>query len=177
MRDDDPVEQLKRALEDYVYNLDPKLDLPMAAAHALIRGLDSQALRELAGQTRDATYEVRELVPSVIEELEVEVSALPQTVFARAREAASAYLSGSLRFTSAATRVTELLYAEDYLRFDDRPDTAYPACEDLWLLSEWLDADNRGYSGSSGYLFESPDAAERYFADLARALTDGNVNR
>ncbi|HEU5128418.1 MAG TPA: hypothetical protein VFU12_10555 [Glycomyces sp.] len=164
-------------MEDYLYDLDPNLDLPMEAAHALARGLDSRALRELAGQARDATYEVREVVPSVIEELEIGLSDLPEAVFARAREAASAYLAGSLRFTPAATRVAELLLAEDYLGFDNRPDTAYTECENLWLLSEWLDAVNQGYSDSSGYLFESSDAAERYFADIARALTVGNVNR
>ncbi|WP_157930622.1 hypothetical protein [Glycomyces xiaoerkulensis] len=170
------MEQLKRALEDYLYDLDSDLDLPLEAAHALARGLDSQALRELAGQASDATCEVRELVPSVIEELEVDLSDLPEAVFTRAREAASAYLSGALRFTSAATRMAELLSADHYLSFDDRPDTTHPACEHLWDLKEWLDMLRDGYSDIAGCLFNSPEVAEQYFTKLAQALTDGDAN-
>ncbi|GAB3644981.1 hypothetical protein GCM10028833_03230 [Glycomyces tarimensis] len=85
--------------------------------------------------------------------------------------------SGSLRFTTAATRVTELLAAEEYLSNEGQPDADYAEGEELWLLSEWLHAVNRGYGDSAEVLFESADAAERYFADLARSLTDGSVNR
>lgn len=177
VRNNDQVKQLRRALEDYLYDLNPDLDLPLEAAHALIRGLDSQALRELAGQSPDAIYEVRELVPSVIEELQLALTSLPEATFDRAREVAHAYLTGSVRFTAAATRVTDLLYGEEYLGFADRPDTTYPECEDLWRLNEWLDAARLGHSNVLGYLFESPDAAERYFAGLARAWTDIDEDR
>ncbi len=164
-------------MEDYLYDLDSALDLPMEAAHALTRGLDSRALAELAGQPRDAAYEVRELVPSVIEELALDLAPLPEAVFTRARETASAYLSGSLRFPLAAMRLTQLLLDEEYLSFDNRPEAAYPECEHLWLLNEWLEAVSLGYSDTSGYLFESSEAAERYFGGLARAITDDNANR
>ncbi|MEU0797816.1 hypothetical protein ABZ342_47785 [Amycolatopsis sp. NPDC005961] len=49
-------------------------DLPMAAAEALVRGVDSPALRELAGLARDsATTEIEDLYRDALGELDVTI--------------------------------------------------------------------------------------------------------
>jgi hypothetical protein len=161
------VETLRRALEDYLYELDAALDLPMVAAHALARGIDSQALAELASLSKDAAYEIRDLVPTVVEELSIDVSTLPEAVFRKAGEAAHAYLAGDLEFRSAARRVTELMFNRDYLDFDERPDVGIDHFDDLWLLNEWIYAVDIGYEHDGVYYFETSEDAEAYFKAVA----------
>jgi hypothetical protein len=164
------VEALRRALEDYLYELDPALDLTMVAANALVRGLDSPALAELAGLSKDSAYEIRELLPAVVAELSIEVSPLPDAVFRKAGETAREYLAGDLGFLPAARRVAGLMYGPDYLDFADRPDVGLAPFDDLWLLNEWLFAVDHGHEHDSAYSFRTPGEAEEYFKSVAAAL-------
>ncbi|MDN3239990.1 hypothetical protein [Glycomyces tritici] len=164
------METLRRAIEDYLYELDANLDLSMVAAHALTRGIDSPALAELAGLSRDTLYEIRELVPTVVEELSIDVGSLPEAVFRKAGEAARDYLAGDLGFRPAVRRVTELMFNRDYLDFDDRPDVGIDQFDDLWLLNEWIFAVDIGYERDGVYYFETSTDAEMYFKTVASAL-------
>lgn len=129
------MKQLRHAIEDYLYGLNAELDLPLEAAHALVRGLTSPSLAELAGLSTDATYEIRELLPMVTEELSIEVASLPGAVFRKACETAAEYRVGTLEFRSAASRVTALLLDNEYLMFEKRPDMASTVFNDLWRLN------------------------------------------
>jgi hypothetical protein len=164
------VDTLRRAIEDYLYELDAALDLSMVAAYALTRGIESQALAELAGLSKDAAYEIRELVPRVVEELSIDVSPLPDAVFRKAGEAACDYLTGDLEFRPAVRRVTELMYNRDYLAFDERPDVGIDQFDDLWLLNEWIYAVDDGHERDGVYYFETSRDAETYFETVASVL-------
>jgi hypothetical protein len=164
------VETLRRAIEDYLYELDAALDLTMVAAHALARGIDPQALAELAGLSKDAVYEIRELVPRVVEELSIDVSPLPEAVFRKAGEVSCGYLAGDLEFRPAVRRVTKLMFNRDYLDFDERPDVGIDQFDDLWLLNEWIYAVDIGYEHDGVYYFETSADAEAYFKTVASVL-------
>ncbi|MER7575553.1 hypothetical protein [Streptomyces sp. NPDC126514] len=66
------MDRLQRSAWQYVAEVLPPEELPMLAAHALVDGRDSPALRELAGLPRrsDAT-EIRELYVQALHELGV----------------------------------------------------------------------------------------------------------
>ncbi|GAB3999380.1 hypothetical protein GCM10029992_28000 [Glycomyces albus] len=164
------METLRHAIEDYLHGLDASLDLPMIAAYALARGIESPALAELAGLSRDSAYEVGELVPSVVEELSIDISPLPEVVFRKAREAAHAYLTGDLDFLTAARRVTSWMFDTGYLDFDERPDIGLPSLDDLWLLNEWIFAHAHGTEEDGRYYFKTGKDAESYFKAVATAL-------
>ncbi|WP_035697929.1 hypothetical protein [Glycomyces tenuis] len=165
------MKQLRHAIEDYLYGLNAELDLPLEAAHALVRGLTSPSLAELAGLSTDATYEIRELLPMVTEELSIEVAPLPDAVLRKACETAAEYRVGTLGFRSAASRVTALLLDNEYLMFEKRPDMASTVFNDLWRLNEWLYATERGHLNDSTYFFTTSKEAEAYFRDVVQALT------
>jgi hypothetical protein len=164
------VEELRRAIEDHLYELRGDLDLPMEAAYALVRGLDSPALAELAGLAADDSYQIRELIPAVIEELSIDMASLAEAVISRARETASSYLTGNLEFRPAAKRIVELLPYETYLTLEDFPEESVPALDDLWRLDEWLYATERGFHDDSRYFFSTREDAEAHFRNAARSL-------
>ncbi|WP_460540402.1 hypothetical protein [Glycomyces halotolerans] len=164
------METLRHAIEDYLHGLDAYLDLTMIAAHALACGIDSPALAELAGLSKDSAYEIRELVPAVVEELSIDISPLPEAVFRKAREAAHAYLNGDLDFLTAARSVTNLMFDTDYLDFDERPDVGLTPLDDLWLLNEWIYAIAHGTEADGWYYFKTSEDAESYFESVAAAL-------
>lgn len=164
------MEALRRAIEDYLYGLDTSLDLTMAAAEALARGIDSPALADLAGQSKDAVYEIRELIPIVVEELSIKVAPLAEAVFRQAREVARGYLAGELDFLTAARCVTGLLYDPDCLDVEERPDIGLAPLDDLWLLNEWVDAIDHGSEDDGWYCFKTRADAESYFRSVATAL-------
>ncbi|MCD0447197.1 hypothetical protein LO763_26630 [Glycomyces sp. A-F 0318] len=164
------METLRRAIEDYLYGLDDTLDLSMVAAHALVRDIDSQALAELAGLSTGSEYEFRELVPTVVEELSVELSPLPEAVFRKAGEVARAFQAGDLDFLTAARRVTNLMFDSDYLDFEERPDVGLKVFDNLWLLNEWVFAIDYGAEEDGWYCFKTREDAESYFETVASAL-------
>ncbi len=57
------VQRLMRVFEDFVYGFDSGVDVPMEAAHALVRGFDSPGLRDLAGLDRERDIAQRREVP------------------------------------------------------------------------------------------------------------------
>lgn len=165
------MEALRRMIEDYLYGLDNSLDLTMAAAEALARGIDSPALANLAGQSKDAVYEIRELLPIIIEELSIKVAPLAEAVFRKTREVARKYLAGELDFLTAARCVTGLLYDPNYLDAEERPDVGLAPLDDLWLLNEWVHAIDQGASEDDcGCYFKTRADAESHFGSVATAL-------
>jgi hypothetical protein len=172
--DDCSVETLTCAIEDYLYGLDTGLDPTMAAAEALARGLDSPALAELAGLSKDSAYEIREVVPNVVDELAIEVSSLPEAVFRKAGEPARAFLTGDLEFLTAARLVTDLLFRTDYWNFDDRPDIGIDVFDSIVSLNEWVFAVDNGHEDDGWYYFNSREDAEACFRAVASALADAD---
>ncbi|QSB06097.1 hypothetical protein [Natronoglycomyces albus] len=149
------MERLRRAIEDYLHELD--------AAHALTCGVDSEALAELAGLSKDSVYKIRELVPTVVEELSIDVAALPESVFRKSGEAAREYLTGDLGFRPAVRQAIGLMFDRDYLAFDVRPDVGINQFNDLWLLNEWIYAVDNGHERDGVYYFETSENAEASF--------------
>ncbi|MEU6858946.1 hypothetical protein AB0B28_08755 [Glycomyces sp. NPDC046736] len=168
------MKSLRLAIEDYLYELDA-LDLTMAAAEALARGVDSPALAELAGLSKNSAYEIREIVPQVIEELAIEVSPFPEAAFRRAADTARSYLAGDLDFRTAARRVTDLVFHTGYVDFDERPDIGLGILDDLTLLNEWVYAVDNGPEEYGWYYFESSKDAEASFRSVASALSAASV--
>jgi hypothetical protein len=60
---------LVRACEDYFYNFDPWVDVPVAAAEVLGEGLMSPALIDLACLRHNDRFEICTLIPQVFSEL------------------------------------------------------------------------------------------------------------
>ncbi|THV28746.1 hypothetical protein [Glycomyces paridis] len=164
------METLRHAIEDYLYGLDGSLDLTMAAAHALARGIDSPALAELAGLPRQSPYEIRDLAPVVVAELSLEVAPLPDAVFRKAQESARAHRDGDLDFLSTAFRITTLMCDQDYLGFAERPDVGLDSFEHLMSLNEWLYAVTYGTEDDGWIWFASREDAERCFEAIVSAL-------
>ncbi|MCH7231656.1 hypothetical protein L0U85_12450 [Glycomyces sp. L485] len=142
----------------------------MVAAHSLTRDINCQALAELAGLSKDSTYEIRELVSAVIAELSIDVAPLPEAVFRKAGEAARDYLAGDLGFRPAIRQVTELMFDRNYLAFDVRPDVGVGQFDDLWLLNEWIYAVDNGHERDGVYYFETSEDAEACFKAVATVL-------
>ncbi|WSB49182.1 hypothetical protein OHA00_18480 [Streptomyces cellulosae] len=66
------MDRLEHSAWQYVAEVLPPEELPMLAAHALVDGLDSPALRELAGLQRSSDEtEIRELYVQTLHELGV----------------------------------------------------------------------------------------------------------
>jgi hypothetical protein len=170
--DDCSVEPLTCAIEDYLYGLDSGLDLTMAAAEALVRGIDSPALAELAGLSKDAAYEIREVVPKVIDELSIKLSTLPEAVFRKAGDPARAFLAGDLDFMAAAQQVTDLLFKTDYWHFKHRPDVGIDAFDSIMDLNEWVYAVSNGPEEDGWYYFKARSDAEACFRAVAMVLVD-----
>lgn len=164
------MDTLTHAIEDYLYRLDSRLDLTMAAAEALARGIDSFALAELAGLSKGAAYEIREILPKVVDELAIKVSTLPEAVFRKAGHPARAFLAGDLELLTAARQVTDLLFRTDYWDFDERPDIGLDAFNDIALLNEWVYAEDNGCEGDGWYFFKSYADAETCFRAVAATL-------
>jgi hypothetical protein len=76
----DPV---ARACEDYFYNFDPQVDVPLGAAEVLCSGLMSPALIDLVCLRRDDRSEICALVPRVFAELGRVFRSGPAVAFAR----------------------------------------------------------------------------------------------
>lgn len=155
------VQRLMRVFEDFVYGFDSGVDVPMEAAHALVRGLDSPGLRDLAGLDREERHEIRDLVPLVSEQLGFAIEPLKVVFERRVREIAAAYLAGEREFTDALSGVLTLFW-----RYQDEG-IGYYCCDALLDLQLWLDV--REYDETFGLVA----AAERDFRTRAIAMVDG----
>jgi hypothetical protein len=155
------VQQLRRVFEDFVHGLDAEVDVPMEAAHALIRGLESPALVDLAGLRREERLETRDLIPAVAEDLGFAIDPLKAVIDRRAREVAAAYLAGEREFTDALSAILALHW---HCRDESG---GYWCCDAMLDLQLWLDV--REYDDTFG----SAEAAERDFRRRAVAMVDG----
>jgi hypothetical protein len=155
------LQQLVRVFEDIVHGFDAGFDVPMEAAHALVRGLDSPALVDLAGLNRNEPLEVRDLVPIVAEELGFAIDPLNVVVERRTRAAAAEYLVGELGFVDALSGILLLFW-----RYRDEG-IGYYCCDAVLHLQLWLEV------GEFDDAFGSAEDAERDFRSRAAAMVDG----
>jgi hypothetical protein len=155
------VQRLIRVFEDFVYGFDSGVDVPMEAAQALVSGVDTPTLRDLAGLDHDERLEIRDLIPVVAEQLGVSIEPLKAVFERRVREIAAAYLAGEREFTDALSGILALFW-----HYQDEG-IGYYCCDALLHLQVWLDA--REYDETFG----SIEAAERDFRARAIAMVDG----
>jgi hypothetical protein len=155
------MQRLIRVFEDFVYGFGSGVDVPMAAAHALVRGLDSPALMDLAGLNREERLEIRDLIPTVAEQLGFDIETLKAVFERRVREIAAAYLAGEREFMDALTGILALFW-----RYQDEG-IGYYCCNAMLDLQLWLDV--REFDQS----FDSEAAAERDFRARAVAMVEG----
>lgn len=155
------MQRLVRVFEDFVYGFDSGVDVPMEAAHALVRGLDSPALVDLAGLNREERLEIRDLIPTAAAELGFAIEPLKVVFERRVREIAAAYLAGEREFIDALSRILALFW-----RYQDEG-IGYYCCSALLDLELWLDV--REYHDAFG----SEAAAERDFRASAVAMVEG----
>lgn len=151
--------------EDFVYRFDRGVDVPLEAAHALVRGLETPGLVELAGMRRDQTLDIEDLIPQVVEELGTSIAPRGTVVERRANEAASGYLTGDSGFIDGLSGVLSW-YAQYF-----EAGYGYRCCElmlwlELWLVS--FDDD-----GDTTYWFGSQAAAEEAFREHCLAMAEG----
>jgi len=155
------VQRLMRVFEDFVHGFGSGVDVPMEAAHALVRGLDSPALRDLAGLGREERLEIRDLIPVVAEQLGFAIEPLKAVFERRVRETASVYLAGEREFTEALSDILALFW-----RYRDEG-IGYRCCDALLDLQLWFDVRENDHT------FGSVEGAERDFRARALAMVDG----
>ncbi|MFC3492899.1 hypothetical protein [Glycomyces rhizosphaerae] len=155
------MQRLVRVFEDFLYGFDSGVDVPMEAAHALVRGLDSPALIDLAGLNRDDRLEIRDLIPTAAEELGVAIEPLKAVFERRVREIAAAYLAGEREFIDALTGILALFW-----RYQDE-DIGYYCGNAMLDLELWLDVREFDHN------VDSEAAAERDFRARAVTMVEG----
>ncbi|MBB4742591.1 hypothetical protein BJY16_006050 [Actinoplanes octamycinicus] len=107
------MEKLREAADDYVLDQLGGADLPMVAAHALARGVDSPALRELAGLSRTDVREAADLLKQAMSELGHPLCEPAAVRWRRARDLARAVLGGEVAPDRAAGQIAYLLVDAD----------------------------------------------------------------
>src|SRR3954452_16663594 len=80
-------------------------DLPEIATEALVRGLDSPALRVLAGQSRDDVRDSAELFRVALDELDIDLPDADSAQWYLARRAAGDIVAGRIRPAHGATEL------------------------------------------------------------------------
>ncbi|MFB9662204.1 hypothetical protein ACFFXY_20925 [Glycomyces mayteni] len=129
-------------------------------------------MAELAGLSKGAAYEIREIVPKVVDELAIKVSTLPEAIFRKAGHPARAFLAGDLEFLTAAREVTDLLFGTACWDFAERPDVELDSFGDITLFNEWVYTVDNGFEDDGWYFFKSRSDAEACFRAVAAALTN-----
>jgi hypothetical protein len=159
------VQRLMRVFEDFIHRFDRGVDVPMEAAHALTRGLDTPALVELAGMRRDQTLDIEDLIPQVVDELGASIAARGTVVERRAGEIASGYLAGHIAFIDGLSDVLSWharYFEEGY---------GFRCCDSMLWLELWLVS--IGDDGDITYWFGSQTAAEKAFREHCSAMVEG----
>jgi hypothetical protein len=143
VREDDLMEEIRRVADDYVLRRLCAEDLPMAAAQALTRGVDSPALRELAGLGRADVRDAVDLLGKAMAELGHPVRSPGAILRERAQLAAVRLLAGELAAPEAAGQIAALLCEADHL--DERDSSSELATRFEVLSADWDDypADQR----------------------------------
>ncbi len=107
------MDALARAAEDFLYDFEPRADVPLAAAEALAEGMLSPALIDLACLRRDDRSEIHTLIPQLFNELGRPLPSRPAAAFARAQEAARETLDGARSYDEGLLRLIRFLMQED----------------------------------------------------------------
>lgn len=157
------MQRLVRVFEDFVYGFDGGVDVPMEAAHALVRGLDAPALVDLAGLHRDQTLDIGDLIPVVAEQLGTFVPARDAVVEQRMRETAADYLAGNKGFRDSLSNVLWW-----FMRYFE--EGSYRCCDSMLWLDLWLSS---GEFDDWTYWYGSPEAAETAFREHCSAVVEG----
>ncbi len=123
-------------------------DLPEIATEALVRGLDSPALRVLAGQSRDDVRDSADLFGLALDELGIDLPDADSALWHLARRAAGDMVAGQIR---PARGVAELWPA--YLKVRDNGDL-------------------RIFAGLASTLEDHPEDAEHIEADMVAAARE-----
>jgi hypothetical protein len=146
------VEQFTRAVDDYILRRVDARDLPMIAAQALARGVDSPALRELAGLGRADARDAADLLTRALQELGRPLRGPQQVRWDRARRLAGDVVAGALSAADGAERIAALLCEADHRDDHGR------AC-DLATRFEMLSLDWDDYPGQRPTIVEEIRAA------------------
>jgi hypothetical protein len=152
------VQILRAAADDYVLQRVGAEDLPMIAADALARGVDSPALRELAGLSRTDTRESADLLAHAMGELGHPLRERRVVLWDRARQAAAALINGALGAEVAAGEIAWLLCEAEHL--DEHGARCDLATRFELLSVNWTDMPERR------------DEVERSILAAARELSD-----
>jgi hypothetical protein len=159
------VQRLIRVFEDFIYGFDSGVDVPMEAAHALVRGLDGPALVDLAGLGTDQRLEVRDLIPMVSAELGMVVPPREAVVAGRISEVAAQYLDGEIKFLDALPWT--LWWFGKY--FEEG--SGYRCCDEMLWLQLWYE--DLDFDGNTTFGFGSAEAAEKAFRRHTASTVDG----
>ena len=154
-----------RVFEDFVHRFDRGVDVPMEAAHALGRELETPGLVELAGMHRDQTLDIEDLIPRVVDELGISIAARGTVVEGRAGEVVSGYLAGDIAFIDGLSGV--LSWHARY--FEDG--YGYRCCDSMLWLELWLVSVDD--DGDTTYWFGSQTTAEEAFRGHCSAMVEG----
>ncbi|WP_091028952.1 hypothetical protein [Glycomyces harbinensis] len=166
------MDALARACEDYFYDFDPWMDVPLAAAESLSAGLMSQALIDLACLRRDDRSEICALVPQVFAELGRAFPSGPAAAFARAKEVAQECLGGRLSLEEGVARLTRFLMKEPSCG-----DTYCHDYGDILVFQEThhaLHCQRCQAAGTIPYYFPDNDAAIAAFLEFLQELADSD---
>jgi hypothetical protein len=125
------VEILRRVLVRLSVDDQPTEELPEIAVQALVRGIDSPALRHLAGLPRNDVREARDLFIAAMAELGVRMPHPTDGAREQVRFWAAEMLAGTLTPYEAS----RLIWWRGWERLD-RPDDLRPF---VGLASEWED--------------------------------------
>jgi hypothetical protein len=131
------MEELGHAVDDYILGRVDARDLPMIAAHALARCVDSPALRQLAGLARTEPRDAADLLDRAMTELGRPLRPPRTVLWDRARRAAAELVSGSVDAPTATGEIAALLFEAD--RFDARDSSADQAWRFELLSLGWDD--------------------------------------
>ncbi|THV41990.1 hypothetical protein [Glycomyces buryatensis] len=158
------MQQLVRVFEDFVYDFDGGVDVPMEAAHALARGLDTPALVELAGLDRSQTRDIRDLIPVVAGQLGIFLPTREAVVSRRVKETSASYLAGSVGFVDSLSNVLWW-----FMRYFD--DGSSRCCDSMLWLDLWLSSGE--LEDDWTYWYGSQEAAEVAFREHCSAVVEG----
>jgi hypothetical protein len=159
------MQQLVRVFEDFVYAFDSGVDVPMEAAHALVRGIEGPALVDLAGLSTDQPLEVRDLIPVVAAELAMVIPSREVVVVRRVGEVARQYLDREIEFLDALSWT--LWWFGKY--FEEG--SGYRCCDEMLWLQLWYE--DLDFDGTTTSGFGSTEAAEKAFRRHTAATVDG----
>jgi hypothetical protein len=159
------MQRLMRVFEDFVHRFDRGVDVPMEAAHALTRGLDTPGLAELAGMRSNQILDIEDLLAVAGDGLGSSIAPRRTVAERRGGEVASGYLAGDIAFVDGLSGVLSWnarAFGKIY---------GYPCCDSMLSLELWLVSFDD--DGDTTYWFGSQAAAELAFREHCSAVVEG----